>query len=144
MKIYVSSDWENKENVRGVMARLRRNGHTIVGDWTGHADTRPYARNPYATGEQSWSDIEAVIRCEAFLLLARGSTPAESGMHTELGAALVSMDMGGCVQRILVVGPGCEEHFFYFCPHVERFADIDDAIRALNQWDDAMCKGEKA
>lgn len=117
MKYYIASGLENAERVNLAAARLDEKGGERTYDWTKHGDVRQ--KGEARMREVSERELEAVKRAELFIALL----PGGKGTHTELGAALATMEN----KRIVLWSEtgeefdnGSESCVFYRYPEVVR------------------------
>ncbi len=136
MKIFVSGQINDTDNVRNVQEALKGAGHTITHDWTRTeagdkmlANPEDKLRDPLETARRAQLDIQGVIDCEAYVICTDNGE-AGKGMYVELGAALALSETTGTPQIFLV---GALKHMsvFYFHPKVVRLPTIQDVIERL-------------
>lgn len=127
MRVYVAGRWADRESVAKVALTFEGRGFEVVSRWIKRpGETLPYHAYSEADYRQSaeadWLDL---IRCDVFVLL-NDPEPSPGGRHVETGLALAWK------KRVMVVGPP-SQNVFHYLPGVERFANIDEAIAALEE-----------
>ena len=106
---------------------MTEKGHEITADWTSHKTIKPYEDNQEIAQEYSIEDIDGVRGSDIFILI---SDQAGTGMHTELGAAIISnLDKGK--PKIYVIGDYTSRSMFYFHPSVNRRKSIKEVLDEL-------------
>lgn len=136
MKIFVSGQITDLDNVRSVQDKLRVEGHTITHDWT-HNETgdkmldgdEAKLSNLEETGKRALMDIQGVVDCEVYVICTDNSK-AGKGMYAELGAAL-ALHAKNQIPRIYLLGAMNHMSVFYFHPAVIRLSSIEDLIHEL-------------
>lgn len=130
MKIFVSGQINEAENVRAVFKLLEENGHTITHDWTA-TDTfidskEKKLANIEESGRRAAADISGVVNSDIYILMSDNENVGK-GMYVELGGALVLREKTGA-PKIYVVGPMNHMTIFYLHPYVKRFDSIQEVI----------------
>ena len=138
MKIFVSGQITDRDNVRTVQQILIEAGHTITHDWT-HNETgdkmlagdEAKLADIVETGRRAELDIQGVVDCDAYVVCT-DNAKAGKGMYAELGAALA---LNVTTQRPQIYMLGALNHMsvFYFHPSVVRLNSTEELIQALNQ-----------
>jgi len=138
MKIFVSGQITDLDNVRIVQQRLIEEGHEITHDWTRNetgdkmlAGDAAKLADIHETGRRAELDIQGVIDCEAYVVCT-DNTKSGKGMYAELGAAL-ALNVTTQSPKIYMLGALNHMSVFYFHPSVVHLNSIDELIKALNQ-----------
>lgn len=118
MIVYVASKFENKDEVRSAMARLRREGHQIAYDWTTH----PGTSDPAILIDEARNDFRAVLAADAVVLLFR---PGMQGAWFEAGAAAAA----GI--PVVIVSAESTGNVFEYLLDVHRVPSLDAAMAIL-------------
>jgi hypothetical protein len=136
MKIFVSGQITDLDNVRTVQDKLIAAGHEITHDWTRNetgdkmlAGDEAKLANIEETGKRAALDIQGVVACDAYVICTDNSK-AGKGMYAELGAALALHTTSG-LPNIYLLGAMNHMSVFYFHPAVERLNSVDELIAAL-------------
>ena len=127
MTFYVASRFGNKEFVRKIYEILQSKGHSITADWTQHKSIKPYDQNASMCGNYAIEDIGGVKDCDVFILV---SGEGGTGMHTELGVAILSHILFG-KPKIYVAGEHNKNSMFYYHPSVKRMEKIEYVFEDL-------------
>ncbi len=129
MKIYLAARFDKKQKVRDLYERFKKLGLEIAADWTLHKPIKPYENNPEVAREYSVEDIDAVRKCDVFILMGN---EAGTGMYVELGAAISSnLEHGKPI--IYVIGEYTSRSMFYFHPSVNRRKTIDEVLEEIEK-----------
>lgn len=130
MRIFLSSRYSRREEMRSVAAELHRLGHTVTSRWI-HTDWQPpegesqsshappELREEYALKDRD--DLLAADCCIAFTEGPGGG--GRGGRHVEFGMAAARG------KRLIVVGH--RENIFHHLPGVEFFKDRQRLMNAL-------------
>jgi hypothetical protein len=136
MKIFVSGQITDLDNVRMVQSTLVAAGHTITHDWTRNETGDKMLAGDAAkladiaeTGRRAELDIQGVIDCDAYVACT-SNDKAGKGMYAELGAAL-ALNSTTSSPKIYLLGPLNHMSVFYFHPSVVRLDSVDELIQAL-------------
>ncbi len=127
MKIYVSTRFQRKNEVRKIYKKLIDKGHEITANWTLHEPMTPYEKNQRISSDYAIEDVEGVRNCDVFILL---SDEGGSGMFVELGIAILS-NLLFRKPKIYVVGEHNKRILFFFHPAVNRRDKIEDVLKEL-------------
>lgn len=137
MKIFVSGQIGDIENVRNVQQRLIDAGHTITHDWTRNetgdkmlAGDAEKLANLEETAKRAELDINGVIDADAYVLCSDNANPGK-GLYVELGAAL-ALNTTRATPKVYILGALNHMSVFYFHPSVVRLKTIDELIDALS------------
>ncbi len=130
MRVYVAGSFGEIPAVRHIQALVAAAGHEITHDWT----TFPVEKLKF-TGEalheflksSADADFDGVWRADAVLLL---NDPKCCATYSELGFALA------WGKTTFVVGRALRENIFFNMDGVYHFATVEDAIRAMNEWEE--------
>lgn len=138
MKIFVSGQINDLDNVRTVQKRLIESGHEIIHDWT-----VPETGENMLTGREAklanipeaqkraGLDIQAVIDCDAFVMCT-DNTELGKGMYAELGAAL-ALNVTTGTPKVLILGSMIHMTVFQFHKSAIRLESVDEVIEELAQ-----------
>lgn len=136
MKIFVSGNIHDLDNVRAIQQALTDAGHSITHDWTNklNGDTMLSGReaklkNIDESGLRAKKDILGVIDCDVYIICADNRVNGK-GMYAELGAALALNEVNGKPDIYLI---GSMEHMsvFYFHPAVKHVDSIETVIKLI-------------
>jgi len=128
VKFYIAARFTEKDKVRGIYQLLKKNGHQITADWTLHKPIKPYDKNAEIARDYALEDMNGVIDCDVFVLIASEDTG--TGSAGELGAAILSQAKLG-KPKIYVIGEYMGNNFFYFHPTVIRKNNIEEVLDDL-------------
>jgi len=136
MKIFVSGQINDIENVRLVQQKLIDAGHEITHDWTRNetgdkmlgGDENKLANIDEAS-RRAVLDIDAVLDAEVHIACTDNELPGK-GMYVELGAA-IALNETRSSPRVFLVGKLNHMSIFYFHPSVKIFDTIDQVIEEL-------------
>ncbi|MFA5003895.1 MAG: hypothetical protein WC498_01290 [Candidatus Saccharimonadales bacterium] len=138
MKIFVSGQIADVENVRQVQQRFIDAGHTITHDWTrNEADDRMLSddadklKDMVETSRRARLDIQGVVDCDVYVICTDNEISGK-GMYVELGAALALCTTNGS-PRIYLIGKMNHMSVFYFHPLVTRVGNVEEAIELLDK-----------
>lgn len=138
MKIFVSGQITDLDNVRTVQQRLIEAGHEITHDWTRNetgdkmlAGDEAKLADIKETGRRAELDIQGVIDCDAYVLCT-DNTKAGKGMYAELGAAL-ALNVTTRRPKIYMLGSLNHMSVFYFHPSVVRLDSVEELVEALER-----------
>lgn len=132
MKIFISGQIDDAQNVRELFKKVEAKGHTITHDWTA-TDTflgskQDKLSNTEESGRRAQADIQGVIDSEVYVLSSSNEN-AGKGMYVELGAALaLAQAHPDGNRKIYIIGPLNHMSIFYLHPLVKRFESIEDVI----------------
>lgn len=136
MKVFVSGQIRDLDNVRSVQQKLVNAGHTVTHDWTRNetgdkmlSTSADKLRDLEETGKRARLDIQGVIDADVYVACTDNENPGK-GMYVELGAALSLAETIG-TPRIYLVGELNHMSVFYFHPKVIRVEAIEDVIVQL-------------
>jgi hypothetical protein len=115
MKIYVATQFANREQAADVMRELRARRHVVTQD--SDAGLAGVERDRYLTACAK-RDFHGVRDCDVFLLL---DAPECRGAYTELGMALA-------LEKGVVVVDGPRRNIFLQIPTVVHCASIGEAM----------------
>lgn len=137
MKIFVSGQITDLENVRSVQNRIISEGHDITHDWTRNetgekmlAGDEAKLSNLVETGRRADLDIQGVVTADVYVACTDNKKPGK-GMYVELGAALALNSVNN-TPRVCIIGALNHMSIFYFHPAVERFSTVDEFIKSLS------------
>jgi hypothetical protein len=129
LKVFVSSQIGEKEEVRKAYAAFTGAGMSITHDWTTTDDIGDKLFRLDEAGRRAKLDIDGVCSSDVYVLLS-GNRHVGKGMYVELGAALA---LHGRESRpeIFVVGPMNHLSIFYLHPAVSHVDTVEDLIFEL-------------
>ncbi len=138
MKIFVSGQITDIDNVRKAQEEFIKAGHTLTHDWTRNesgdkmlAGPKDKLRNPAETKRRAQLDIQGVINCDAYVICTDNEAPGK-GMYVELGAALALSETRG-KPRVYLVGKMNHMSVFYFHPKIIRLSSIQEIVERLSE-----------
>jgi hypothetical protein len=129
MKIFISGQLNDAENIQALMAEVRRAGHQVTHDWTrtdaflGGRDAK--LTNSAESGKRAENDIQGVLDSDVYVL-ASNNEQVGKGMYVELGAALALHQAQG-KPLVYIIGKMNHLSVFYLHPavrHAETLADV--------------------
>jgi len=136
MKIFVSGQIKDLENVRNIQQRLIDAGHQITHDWTRNETGDKMLEGDDAkladlveTGRRAELDIQGVIDADAYVMCS-DNLKSGKGMYVELGAAL-ALSVTRDSPKVYIVGALNHMSVFYFHPAVVRLDSVDQLIEKL-------------
>ena len=124
---YVSARFALKEEVKEIYSKLEKLGYSIPWDWTEHKPIKPYNENPELAKEYAIEDINGSKDSNIFIMI---TDEAGTGMHTELGAAIVSA-LENKEKLIYLIGENLDRSVFFFHPTIRKKGTIEEVIREL-------------
>lgn len=138
MKIFVSGQITDLDNVRTVQQRLIEEGHEITHDWTRNetgdkmlAGDAAKLANIQETARRAELDIQGVIDCDAYVVCTDNAKVGK-GMYAELGAAL-ALNVTTESPKIYALGALNHMSVFYFHRSVIRLSSVDELVTILDQ-----------
>lgn len=129
MKIYVSSKFSNRDEVKKVQKKCIGYGHTIIEDWTNNTNSYPCSQSVESARQNALSNYTSIRQCDAFIYLT--SEQYGAGSSTEFGIALGLRERNGRPD-IYVVGQFIDENTFFFHPLVKRKYLISQVLSELS------------
>lgn len=136
MKIFVSGQIEDIENVRKVQAEFVRAGHEITHDWT---TNEPRAKmlgsmeskleNLDETKKRAVNDINGVVGSDIYVICT-DNEKAGKGMYVELGAAL-ALHAKFNTPKIYLLGNMNHMSIFYLHPAILKVDNVGDVLKLL-------------
>lgn len=132
MKIFLSSRYSRRDELRLLRLDLQRLGYTVVSRWLDtewnetERESRLYssAAPPEYRQQYAVTDLADVVACDCLIAFTEPPrSKGRGGRHVEYGAALA------LAKRILVVG--YHENLFHHHPSVEFFHSWSDAVAFL-------------
>lgn len=136
MKIFVSGQIGDVENVRNIQQKLIDAGHQITHDWTRNETGDKMLEGDAAkladiaeTGRRAKLDIQGVVDADAYVMCTDNSNPGK-GMYVELGAAL-ALNVTRNSPKVFIVGALNHMSVFYFHPAAIQVKSVDDLIDLL-------------
>ncbi len=126
MKIYVAGKFESKGMILEIYEKLKRAGHEISYDWTGHKNIKPYPENQDLGKQYSENEVRGILNADVFIYISheRGTTSI-----MEFGAALALKKRIG-KPLVFVVGD-CSRSPWFFNVDVKRADSIEDVLEEL-------------
>jgi len=133
MKVFVSGQILDLDNVRDAQNKLRAAGHEITHDWT-HNETGdkmlagPEAKlqNLEETARRARNDMQGVLNCDVYVICTSNDM-AGKGMYVELGGA-IALNMKTGSPKIYLIGEKKHMSIFYFHPAVIHLDTIEEVI----------------
>ena len=136
MKIFVSGQIHDIENVRKTQKVLTESGHTITHDWTRNESgdkilqtSEDKLRDIAETGKRANLDIQGVLDCDVYIICTSNEKPGK-GMYVELGAALALSQSIGRPQ-VFLIGKMNHISVFYLHPNLTRLSNVQEVIEEL-------------
>ena len=136
MKIFVSGQIEDIENVRRVQAEFIKAGHEITHDWTTNetgskmlGTTESKLENLDETKKRATDDINGVVNSDIYVICT-DNEKAGKGMYVELGAAL-ALRVKFDTPKIYLIGGMNHMSIFYLHPAIIRVDSVDDILKSL-------------
>ncbi len=131
MKVFLSTELDDKAAHATAKEGLLQGGHTLSHDWSVTEILPPdFANNAEKAKAIALINIEGVLTCDAFMILTSNEV-AGHGMYAELGAALVRAEAGQ-LDHVLVIGERRHETVFYYHPQVRHFNTIAQGLEYIN------------
>jgi len=136
MKIFVSGQIEDIENVRKVQAEFISAGHQITHDWTTNltgvdmlGSREAKLENLDESKKRATDDINGVVNSDIYVICT-DNEKAGKGMYVELGAAL-ALHAKYNVPKIYLLGAMNHMSIFYLHPVVIRVDSVSDILKSL-------------
>lgn len=126
MKIFVTGQWDSREEIQDIYKKLQAKGHMITHDWTVTDSIGDHKDNNTEAGLRAAKDLDGVIAADTYIFVANHSKPGRA-MYAELGAALASSQLVGR-PKVYVIGKLNYPSVFYFHPSVTICETIDDVL----------------
>jgi len=125
MKWYFASRTKHAPALSQVKNELRKQGHTILYDWTVLGTLKPYKANTQAAGEVARQIIEVLNDVDVFVLLIdEGGTD----MFVELGAALHTWHTRQKHMRIYAVGQYTDRSLMHCHPAIQTCETVEQVF----------------
>jgi nucleoside 2-deoxyribosyltransferase len=131
MKFYIAARFLRKDDVKNAHKIIKERGHEIAYDWTSHQNIMPFEENPDKSSDYASKDIKGVLDSDVFIALCDKSE-GSTGMHTEIGAAMVSFILRG-KPLVYIVGKENSKAMFYFHPASKRFSDLEEVLSDIGK-----------
>lgn len=136
MRVFVSGQINDIENVRAVQDAFIAAGHTITHDWTRNetggkllGGRAAKFANPDEAGRRAMKDTQGVIDSDIYVICTDNKKVGK-GMYAELGAALaLTMTTGS--PRIYLLGSKEHASIFYFHPAIITKSSAREIIEEL-------------
>lgn len=129
MKVFVSGQLNNKEEIREIYKSLENLGFEITHDWTKTDNVIDRLANKKECGNRAAKDITGVVDCDIYILVSSNQKPGK-GMYVELGAALALKKKTG-KPDIYIIGPLNHLSIFYLHPGIKRFTTLEQLLEKL-------------
>lgn len=133
MKIFVSGQINDIENVRQVQNALIDAGHTITHDWTRNesgdkmlAGREAKLQNTQESARRAKLDIDGVLDADAYIICTDNERLGR-GMYVELGAAIALLERTGN-PRIFLIGEMNHLSIFYLHGAICRVASVEELV----------------
>jgi hypothetical protein len=130
MKIYLSSSYERRDELRVYRYQLREAGYTVQSRWLDEdhpLQTQMADHSPEALAAIAVQDLGDLFDCECVIAFTEqpGTTRGRGGRHVEFGFAHRSG------AGLIVVGH--RENIFHYLPCVEFFPDWESCLCELSK-----------
>ena len=136
MKVFVSGQIGDIDNVRVVQDALRQVGHEITHDWTRNeaGDKMLIGRqakldNPEETAKRAVFDINGVLDADAYVICTNNESQGK-GMYVELGTAIAMAESRKGL-KIYLLGEMNHMTIFYLHPKVGRVESVEALLENL-------------
>ncbi|MFO0862188.1 MAG: hypothetical protein U0516_00480 [Candidatus Saccharibacteria bacterium] len=130
MKIFVSGQIDEKEEINVIYQKLQQAGHEVTHDWTKTDGIGDKLKNQKESGLRAAKDITGVVEADIYILVSNNKKPGK-GMYVELGAALALNEALGKPQ-IFTIGNRNHLSIFYLHPAVTHLKTIEDVLQQLD------------
>lgn len=130
MKIFVSGQIDEKEEINVIYQKLQQSGHEVTHDWTKTDGIGDKLKNQEEAGLRAAKDITGVVEADIYILVSNNKKPGK-GMYVELGAALALNEALGKPQ-IFTIGNRNHLSIFYLHPAVTHLKTIEDVLQQLD------------
>lgn len=131
MKIFVSGQIDEKEEINVIYQKLQQAGHEVTHDWTKTDGIGDKLKNQKESGLRAAKDITGVVEADIYILVSNNKKPGK-GMYVELGAALALNEALGKPQ-IFTIGNRNHLSIFYLHPAVTHLKTIEDVLQQLDR-----------
>lgn len=128
MRVYVSSRFDNTEQVREVNKMVLAKGWELAFDWT-QFQKIDVIKNISISRSRSSTEIISILDSHAFILI---NCDDGCGMYVELGAAITSCLKTGH-PLIYVTGDHLDRSIFFYHPAVKVMENIEDIFEDITQ-----------
>lgn len=133
MKIFVSGQLDDVQNVQSAYNALIKVGHSITHDWTESdvflSSKEAKLANREEAGLRAKKDLNGVVECDVYILLSNNENVGK-GMYVELGAALALKETTG-KPDVYIVGKMNHISVFYLHPSVKARETLEEVIEEL-------------
>ena len=136
MKVFVSGQIGDIDNVRLAQDALMQAGHKITHDWTRNetgdkmlASRQDKLDNPEETAKRAVLDINGVLGADAYVICTNNESPGK-GMYVELGTA-IAMAESRRGFNIYLLGEMNHMTIFYLHPKVQRVESVEALLKNL-------------
>lgn len=133
MKFFISGQIDDADNIKTILAKVKKAGHTITHDWTATDTFLGSAQDKLSNlGEsqvRAKNDIDGVINCDVYVLSSDNQNVGK-GMYVELGAAIALSETTG-TPKIYVIGELNHLSLFYLHPSVTLKKNIQEVLEDL-------------
>lgn len=134
MKVFVSGQIDDVENVRHIQTKLVEAGHTITHDWTINETGANFLSgketkiaNLEESARRARNDLNGVINCDVYIACTNNKKVGK-GMYVELGSALALYETVGKPQ-VYTIGSRNHMSIFYLHPAVKHFDSIEELLQ---------------
>lgn len=131
MKIFVSGQIDEKEEINEIYKKLQKAGHEVTHDWTKTDGIGDKLKNQEEAGLRAAKDITGVVDADVYILVSNNTKPGK-GMYVELGAALALNEALGKPQ-IFTIGNRNHLSIFYLHPAVIHLKAIEDVLQLIDR-----------
>lgn len=135
MKVFISGQLDQSEEIRGYMDLFEQAGHVVTHDWTASdvflSSREAKLANMEESGKRAAADISGVINADVYILCSDNVKPGK-GMLVELGAALAlaQTDSSG-LRKVYIVGQMNHISVFYLHPIVIHKKSIAEVLEDI-------------
>lgn len=133
MKVFVSGQIEDYEDVRQVQPQFIKAGHSISHDWTTNetgssflATAKQKIDNRDESSRRAFNDIQGVVEADVYVICTNNKKVGK-GMYVELGAAL-GLFYVKKAPKVYLLGEMNHLTIFYLHPAIKRVKTVNDII----------------
>lgn len=137
MKIFVSGQIEDIENVRKIQKAFVDAGHEITHDWTTNeggtkmlGSREDKLNNVEESARRTQKDIAGVVESEVYVICTNNKSVGK-GMYVELGAALALNAKVG-KPKLYILGEMNHMSIFYLHPALQSVGSVDEILSQFN------------
>jgi hypothetical protein len=130
MKVFVSGQIDEIEEINAIYVQLQHAGYKVTHDWTKTDGIGDKLKNQKEAGSRAAKDITGVVDADVYILVSNNVMPGK-GMYVELGAALALNEALGKPQ-IFTIGERRHLSIFYLHPAVTHLNTINEVLQRLD------------